>query len=369
VRLIVAALLAFLGACSPSDIEHATEAIFVALDIAAGAGPSVYKSWKDAPERREVAYAIAGRSYVGDLYVPPKSRGTLVLTPGLHSEGRREAHLTALATTLARAGFVVLVPDLPNYRALRIGAEDPVGIADGVRYVATLPEGRGKIGIAGISYASGPAFLAAREPDIAGRIGFVFALGGYYDVDAVLTYIVTARYREGDGEPWQIGHPNVFGAWTFVRANAARLADPRDRALVEEIATRRLRDPRADVLDLSERLGPDGAALMRLLSEPVPDRIPEMIDALPAELLADFRALTLKDKDMSDFRARAILLHGQDDAIVPYTESLALARALGPERAELHLARRLAHVAFDPQSLRDGLEVWRAGVSLLRFRD
>jgi pimeloyl-ACP methyl ester carboxylesterase len=366
--LIVAAWLTFLGACSPGDVEHAVEAVFLALDVAAGANPSVYKSWTPEPSRAETTYEIEGRSYIADFYRPAKARGALVLAPGLHSEGRRETHLVALATTLGRAGFAVLVPDLPNYRALRIGAEDPVGIADGVRHMAARPEGHGKIGIVGISYASGPALLAALQPDIAERIAFVFTLGGYYDVEAVLTYIVTARYRETEGAPWRVGNPNIFGAWMFVRANAARLADPNDRALVAEIAARRLGDARADVLGLSAALGADGAALMQLLGEPAPDRIPERIEALPAEIRSDFAALTLKGRDMSGLRARAILLHGRDDAIVPYTESLALARALGPERAELHLAHRLAHVAFEPESFRDGLEVWRASLSFLRFR-
>lgn len=368
-RLIVSAGLAFLAACSPADVEHAVEAAFLALDIAAGSRPSLYKEWKDEPRREEIAYSIDGRNYRADLYHPKTPRAALVLVPGLHREGWREAHLRALATTLGRAGFAVLVPDLPNYRQLMIGASDPVGIADAARHLTGRAEGASKIGIAGISYASGPAFLAALEDDIADRVGFVFVLGGYFDLDSVLTYIVTARFRESPDSPWQIGGPNNYGSWLFIRANAARLDDPADRRQLQLIADRRLGNPMAPVDDLMAGCGPDCASVMALLGEVDPDRVPDRVAALPDGLRTDFQALTLKDKPLDRLKGRAILLHGRDDAIVPYTESLALARRLGVERAELHLARRLAHVDFDPEGLSDGVAVWRAGLSLLRQRD
>jgi len=367
-RLIVAALLATLAACSPSDVEHAVEAAFVAIDIASGRGPSLYKSWKNAPEAVEIDYKIEDRGYQATLYLPATTRAGLVVVPGLHPDGHREPNLVALATTLARAGFAVLIPDLPNYRRLQIGAQDPVGIADALRHLRQRPEGAGKLGIAGISYASGPAFLAALEPDLADRVGFVFALGGYYDIDSVLTYLVTARHREGPDQPWQRGQPNDYGSWHFIRANASRLAEAKDRETLRQIAERRMADLGAPYDDLLAGAGPDAQAVMRLLSEPDPDKVPARIRELPEILRGDFEALTLAGKPLERFKARAILLHGRDDRIVPYTESLRLARVLGQDRVELHLVRSLAHVDFDPKGIADFVEIWQAGRALLRER-
>lgn len=367
-RLIVAAWLALLSACAPADAENAIEAILLAIDVAAGARPSLYKDWTKPPEAVELDYAVEGRRYLATLYRPDKLRAGIVLVPGLHPQGHREPGLVALATTLGRAGFAVLIPDLPNYRELRIGESDPVGIADAARVLLGRPEIPGRIGIAGISYASGPAFLAALEPDIAPRIAFVFALGGYFDIDSILTYLVTARFREGPDAPWQRGSPNDYGSWHFIRANADRLADLDDRRILREIAERRMANLQAPIDDLHAQAGPETRAVMALLGEADPERVPDRIRELPPAIARDFAALTLKDKPLERLEARAILLHGQDDRIVPYTESLRLARVLGPGRAELHIARRLAHVDFDPKSIEDGYAIWRAGYSLLKER-
>ncbi len=78
-------------------------------------------------------------------------------------------------------------------------------------------------------------------------------------------------------------------------------------------------------------------------------------------------ALNLANKNLSQLRANLILLHGTDDTIIPYTESMALARAVKPGRAELFLIDGLAHVDVRPFRL-DRRALWRAVNSLLAQR-
>ena len=80
-----------------------------------------------------------------------------------------------------------------------------------------------------ISYAAGPAILAALRPDTAPQVRFLVAIGGYYDTEAVVTFFTTGYYRSGPDQPWQQGEPNAYGKWVFVAANAERLDDPGDR--------------------------------------------------------------------------------------------------------------------------------------------
>jgi hypothetical protein len=67
-------------------------------------------------------------------------------------------------------------------------------------------------------------------------------------------------------------------------------------------------------------------------------------------------------------RAKLILLHGTDDAIIPYTESMALAAAVPPRQAELFLIDGLVHVDVRPFGL-DRRAMWRAIHSLLAQRN
>ncbi len=64
-----------------------------------------------------------------------------------------------------------------------------------------------------------------------------------------------------------------------------------------------------------------------------------------------------------------MLIHGRDDEIIPYSESLALAAAAGEDKAELFLVDNLAHVDLGPGSLDDQLTLWRAAYRLLEERD
>jgi fermentation-respiration switch protein FrsA (DUF1100 family) len=70
---------------------------------------------------------------------------------------------------------------------------------------------------------------------------------------------------------------------------------------------------------------------------------------------------------LRSLRATLILVHGRDDAIIPYTESVALARAAGG-RAELALLEDLAHADLGPGGLVDAWRLWRAAYALMRAR-
>ena len=366
VGLLKAALiLLMLAGCAimPED-----EAAWVLEDLAAEERPSRLKERTPDPVRRPVAYAIQGRDYQGDLYLPGESPlAGIVLMPGVAARGKDDHRLVAFATTLARTRFLVLVPDLPNLRALRVRAEDAQDVADAFSHLLSRSQfpTHGRIGIGAFSYAVGPAVLAALDPAIRERVDFVLGVGGYYDLEQVITFFTTGYFQK-EGE-WHYLEPNRYGKWVFVFSNAEHLSDPRDWSAFRAMAERRLNDPHARIEDLSRRLTPEGRALLALLENRDRVSTPALIDGLPAAIRADMEALNLANQDLSRLRARLILLHGTDDAIIPYTESMALAAAVPPKRAELFLIDGLAHVDMQPFRL-DRRAMWRAIKALLAQR-
>lgn len=366
-RRVAAALLGLilLSSCSPVD---AYDALKLVLDLGAGSGPSSLKESTPAPERREVLWSVGERAYRGDLYLPGEPVGAgLVLVPGLAPEGRDDRRLIAFATALARSRFLVLVPDLPGFRAQRVSAADGRAIADAARHLSERPERNGRLGIAAISYAVGPAVLAAIEPDIGPSVDFLVALGGYYDLSAVVTFFTTGQYRDGAVAPWQHRRPNDYGRWVFVLANAERIADANDRTSLMAMARRKLARLDADIADLEAGLGEEGRTVMALLDNHDAARVPGLMAALPAPLRADMEGLDLARRDLHSLTATVLLIHGRDDAIIPWTESAALARAL-PD-ADLYLLDNLAHADLGTGGIGDGLRLWRAAYRLMSVRD
>jgi pimeloyl-ACP methyl ester carboxylesterase len=363
-RIAPLALLAvLLAGCSP---PRAIEAAGVLADLSQ---PPAEGAQEPGTAPTAVAFPPGSGVAVGDLYWPDGAKAALVLVPGVVPEGKDDPRLVALAQTLVRARFAVLVPDIVSLRAQKVSPDDARAIAAAIAWLAGCgePAEEPSVGVMAISYAAGPAILAALRPDAAPRVRFLVAIGGYYDVEAVVTFFTTGYFRTGPDEPWQQGEPNAYGKWVFIAANAERLDDVGDRAALAAMADRKLQDLDADVADLEAGLGSQGRAVTALLDNRDPDRVPALIASLPEAVRGDLAALDLSRRDLSQLDARLLLVHGRDDPIIPSSESEALAAA-APDTT-LYLVDSLAHVELDPAGLVDGFRLWRAIYRLLAMRD
>ena len=354
----------FWGVC----VLPSTEALLVMKDLAAAEGPSRFKSLTPAPFRQTISYQVEGRNYWGDLYLPgvAPSAGLLVI-PGASPEGKDDPRLVAFAKTLSRGRFAVLVPDMQGVRHLRVRPEDTQEVADAFRYLISqepLSPG-GRAGMAAVSYAVGPAILAALKPDLRDRVNVILAIGGYYDILNVLTYVTTGQYQ-APGGPWQKGKPNPYGKWVYVLSNVDQLKDPNDRRLLETMAQRRIDDPGAPIEDLVGQLGPEGQSVYAFVTATTPEEVAERFKQLPPKVQEDIAGLDVSRHDLSPLAAKLILVHGKEDPVIPYTESIRLARAA--PHAQLTLVNGLSHVNLGGLALNDLRLLGCAIDSLLAIR-
>src|SRR5437763_2880608 len=213
----LAGLVAFvigIALCVSACISpRAQEARDLLADIAAGGGPSRLKETAPEPVRVTIAYRRAAGPASADLYrnsQPP--RGAVVVVPGLTPDGKDDARLVALAKSLARAQFLVLVPDIANTRALKVSAADGAFIGDAIEELAQRVAGGGapSVGLVALSYAVGPALLAASQTPAGRHVRFIVAIGGYYDIEAAIGFVTTGRFRPPDGW-WEGTAPNAAG--------------------------------------------------------------------------------------------------------------------------------------------------------------
>ncbi len=361
----VLTVFAVAGACSPSRVAESTR---VLADIGAGEGPSSLKEITPRPRRETVGFAVEGRRHVGDLYTPPSPLAGLVLVPGLAPAGKDDRRLVAFATSLARARFRVLVPDLPGMRALRVSSGDARVIADAAIHLGSLDPQR-PLGMTAISFAAGPMVGALFEPGVADRVDFMISVGGYYDLESVISFFTTGYFRTGPDAAWRYRRPNVYGKWVFVLSNARGLDDPGDRIALMTMAERRVDDENADISDLAGGLGPQGRAVYALLTNRDPNRVPELLAALPPAVTAEITALDPKRRDLGALNVRFVLVHGRDDPIIPETESMAFAEAVPPGQAELYLLDSFPHADAGELSVSDKLTLLGAVYTVLGFRD
>lgn len=351
------------------------QAYLLLTDVAASTKPSPLKESTLAPLREAVPWNVDGRADWGDLYMPGDGdvRGRLVLLPGLAPGGKDDERVVVFAESFARIGYAVLVPEIEGLRELRASPADAVELADAVVHLTRTRVGGlqpGQTGIAAISYGVGPAVLAALDPRARDRVSFILGIGGYADMVESVTYVTTGHERDGPGQPWRQGAPNIYGRWAFVFANAQRVEWEADRVALKTIAERKFKNADADISDLIAGLGPEGKTIFALLDNRDPDNVESLIGALPEGIRADLDGLNLAKHDLSGFKAQVLLIHGQDDTIIPVTQSRRLASLLPEGRAELFLPAHFMHVEFQ-QGLNfdDTLILWSLGKRLVDLRD
>ncbi len=322
------------------------EALLVLGDINAGAGPSRFKVVTPQPSRSPVSYTAWGRRHTGDLYLPTQSapRAGIVLVPGVVRHAKDDPRLVAFATTLARARFAVLVPELASFQALQVRSDDAmeIGAAFSLLLGRTDLTPGGRAGIAALSYAVGISVVAALDERIRDRVRFILGVGGYYDITQAITFLTTGYFKEDTR--WQHIEPDPYASLVFVESAKDAIADPGDRAVLDTIEDLRLHDPAADTSALASRLGVEGRALYELLDNSDPARTPALIERLPGSIRDNLAKLDLSNKDLKRLKAHLLLLADPADSMIPYTQSLELARAVPHGQARVRLVGSLAHV-------------------------
>jgi len=336
------------------------EAALMMWDIAAGGKPTWWQTVTDRPNEYPAHWADGE----GDVYSPPDDvRAAMVLVPGAAVLGRDEPRLQALARTFARAGFVVLVPELPEVRRLALSRHDADRVASAMRQLRQW-QPKKPLGVAAVSYAVAPAVIAALQVEPQ----FIVGIGGYHDAEAAIRFVTTGAFRPiGDPRRHMLA-PNRYGRWAFLLANAGRLEDPNDTVALQTIATMRFRDPDADVSAIAARLGPNGKAVLALVENRDPDAVTQLISALPGRVRREIDGLNLALYDLSKLRCHMILVHGRGDPLVPYSESQALAAAAPNARVSLFLVDDLGHVDFNAVTIANAWTMWRAVDALLAER-
>ncbi len=324
-----------------------TEAALALEDIAAGPKQSRLKQQTPEPARTSVSYRIEGRGYQADLYqLPSISRAGIVLVPGVVPAGKDDLRLVALARTLARLRFAVLVPDIEGLRHYQVRGRDVEAVADAFRYMSSQPElaPQGRTGIAGFSYSAGPVLLAALQSDIQQQVRFILTMGGYHDLHNLVTYFTTGHYHDEASGHSHYRPANPHAARVFALSNADLLERAEDRAWLRANVMQIADGDKTSRLAPLPELAPDTQALLELLINREPERVPALIQQLSPRIRAELAAINPAIHDLSGLQAQVILVHGRNDDIIPYTESVALAQRLPPDKVQLFLIEGVAHV-------------------------
>ncbi|MCI0435999.1 MAG: hypothetical protein L0271_20520 [Gemmatimonadetes bacterium] len=298
----------------------------------------------------EVTIDRGGESHPATVYRPARA-GRLpgwVVLHGLTYTGREHPSLVRFARAIAAAGNVVLIPDIPEWRALRVAPG--VTAATLLASVENLHDrddvDADRVGLFGFSFGATQSLIAAARPEVQRLVRAIVAWGGYCDLRRLFVFGMVGEH-ELDGIRYHTP-PDPYGQWVMAGNYLTAIPGHEEDgdiaaavfALAQESGRRRIYawDPVYDASKarLRATLPEAKRALFDLIARPS-GAPPIDIDYARAKSLdlaeAALRTDPLMDPQpfLPEVRVRVLLAHARDDRLMPFTETIRLSRALPRE--------------------------------------
>ncbi|MDT8368230.1 MAG: hypothetical protein RQ745_03415 [Longimicrobiales bacterium] len=311
------------------------------------------RSWVSGAsvEVEETTIERDGVTIPATLLLPPDRSGPLpgwIALSGVSRMGRWHPQLLRFAGALSMSGAAVLIPEIPEWRRLKVapGPAAPT-IRGGLDVLHRRREVEpGEIGVIGFSFGAPQVAIAAAREELEPHIAGIVLFGGYYSLDRTLACMFTGRHEWGGVE--HEFDPDPYGRWVL-GANYLTCVEGCEDAGDVAHALHRLasaasgdrvpawdahHDPMISELraSLPERRRP----LFDLFATPTGAERPEReaCAAMATRFAAACRRvepLLEPGAHLREVRVPTQLIHGRGDRLIPFTECLRLDAGLSPD--------------------------------------
>src|SRR5215216_5390824 len=285
------------------------------------------------------------------LVVKPEGEGpwpTLFFVNGTVPEGRDLPEVRRLAEGLARAGYLLVVPDLPGLRTDEITPETVSETLEVAQAVSERPDARdGRVGLVGVSTGATLALLAAEDPSLEGHVSIVAGVAPYTNIRTVLSVATTGHYRRPNGELVRY-EATPFLSYVVAHSLVATLPSGEDKRTLSTELEKVGRESPHPLSGLRSRqmddLGPDARSVVRLLANRDPKRFDALYAALPDQVRHDLEELSPL-AGTGRIRVPVELATGPHDKYFPPSQSYRLERVATQRRVTV--TRALDHAKLD----------------------
>ena len=232
--LILAAAVA-VAALWPPLLQPAGKAALVLLDVYSPSfvGTDLAALITPEPRASDTTEAFADVAMRVSWWRPGwgERHPAIMIVNGATPVGNDNAATRQFGVTLARAGYLVMLPQFPFLKEGRLDDDAPRVVDAAFAYLRALPETRGHtVGAFGASVGAGIMLAAAGSQPSLARADHLTVLGGYFDL---YTYVASVASRSqpasGAVAPWE---PSVEASERIPPAIVAAMPDDGDKQKV-----------------------------------------------------------------------------------------------------------------------------------------
>lgn len=292
-----------------------------------------------------------------------------IILHGITRPGREHPTLLRFVRALAGSGYTVLVPEIPEWRDLCLAPEAAAETARAA--VLHLAEGPSpspeRMGLMGFSFGVTQALRAAGDPRLARYLAVAAGFGGYCDLERTVHFLFRGRHEwrgqeyRGDPDPygrWVVGGNYLPSAPGFEGSGAtarALLTLAREAGDAQVGSWEEALDPVKEELEAG--LPEAQRELFRNFAPPAGELPPEdfartMVPVLVQAALA--RSDLMDPRPLLERISIPVrLIHGREDRLIPFTETLRLEDAFPPGAdLETYLTGLFSHSRRDTNGSR-----------------
>lgn len=337
IAIIAAFTLLWASLWSVRETRVGLTAAFITSDLLLDLPVSPLKLIGDEPIREEVWLdAPEGRGrLVADVYRPKDgdAHGAMIISVGAAPKIRDHPGIVRLSNAAARAGIVVMIPQLYYPFPENVLPEDVAGLVDAFgtniqeivasyQWLSEQPYvDPDRVGIFGASAGGGIALIAAADPRISDDVDFVAALGTYYDMVDLVNAITTESISyNGESEPWE---PRVRTVRVLHRSLISFLPETSDRDILTRILVDGDSSAEKDVPLLSD-LGRDVYDAFR---EKDTERVLAFWSEMSPQDVSNLRNIS-PSTTIASFNTDLFIMTDRSDPYIPYVESRRLRDAV-----------------------------------------
>jgi pimeloyl-ACP methyl ester carboxylesterase len=300
------------------------------------------RSGKELPVMERVIHRRMGDRELEAIVYRPKDSlpvRALVLSHGISELGIHHPKLMTLSRALADAGFLVVTPDLPEFRELRLSTAPMEEMEFWFKVIPELEEGRKvrRAGLAGISFSGTLSLMAAAKPEIKDSVAFVLGIGSYSNLLDMMD-----EWFEPESSAEQSAHYSnrFYARWVIMSAALELLQQEGDRLLLQRTLLGLLKQK--EVPQDSAELSPEGLRWLKLAvdrshSDPgLADQIENYLKPLLYEQFDPGKAA-------AEVGCPVFLIHGAYDDLIPAEQSRKLKQRIVRARSYLLTTPFLTH--------------------------
>src|SRR3990172_1821540 len=137
-KIVFLSIAVIIGILFAAEIKRGFLSLLILTDSVRPPEKALMGKLIPAPALKQVSVPSRGKRLKADLYAPRRKgkHPALLIVHGVNPTGKDDEQIVLLAKNLARAGFLVLVPDFEGMKTLRIRLSDVEDVVQSFLYLA-----------------------------------------------------------------------------------------------------------------------------------------------------------------------------------------------------------------------------------------